>query len=115
MSKISGGGGNRDGAATAGETLAKLRDHFTEKERENEARHRGELSELRAAHQAELDKVRKDSQTRIESIRGEHAERVSQKDMHFQKEIESIRNIYQKRLIEARRGHDGKGDGSNES
>ncbi len=91
---------------TTGEVLAQLKDQYSQRERESETRHRGEVKDLRENQRTELDKVKTEAQKRIDEIQDESNLKLSQKDLDHQKEIESIKSIYTKRLAETRKPTD---------
>jgi hypothetical protein len=92
MSKISGD------RATNSEALAQLKDQFVQREHETENKHKGDVQELREAHRVELEKVRTESEKHIQDVQAESSVKLNQKDIQYQKEIESIKAIYAKRL-----------------
>jgi vacuolar-type H+-ATPase subunit E/Vma4 len=68
-----------------------------------ETRHKDEVAQLRGAHQSELDHVKTDTQKRIENIQEESNVKLNQKDVQYQKEIESMRTLYNRRIADAKR------------
>jgi DNA anti-recombination protein RmuC len=92
MSKISGD------RATNSEALAQLKDQFLQRERDHDARHKEDIQEIREAHKGELEKIKTDSEKRIQDMQEESSSKLNQKDVQYQKEIESIKAIYTKRL-----------------
>lgn len=94
MSSVSGSG-------SSGEATVKLQNVYKERERDLKANHRDEIRDLRAENQVELDAVRREARKRIESVQNESAEKLNEKDIQHQKEIESIKAIYSKRVADA--------------
>lgn len=83
--------------------LRQLRDHFANHERELEERHRGEIRELRDSHRVEMDQLRADSKKQIDELQQENSVKLNEKDLQHQKEIEAIKAIFTKRVMESAR------------
>jgi hypothetical protein len=92
MSSVAGSG--------SGETTSKLQAVYKERERDLKARHRDDIAELKAENHVEVEAVRRESRKRVEAVQNESAEKLSEKDIQHQKEIESIKSIYSKRMAE---------------
>jgi hypothetical protein len=88
---------------TRTEVLSQLKDQYEQRERENETRHRDEIRELRETHRAELDRVRAEAQKRVVDTQEESNVKLNQKDLQHQKEIESIKSLYSKRLSDSKK------------
>lgn len=91
MSKVSSGNNPSNS-----EALAQLKEQYMQRERDGEARHRDEVNELRVAHRAEIDKVRTESEKRLREVQDESNVKLNQKDMQYQKEIETLKSLYTK-------------------
>ncbi len=96
-SNVSGSGGS------GGDPAARLQALYNQKERDMEARHRDELRDLKAENQAEVDRLRRDAKKKIENVQQESVLKLSEKDIQHQKEIENIKQIYSKRVAEAKK------------
>lgn len=93
-----------NGKVLYSEALKALKDQYAARERELENKHREEIREIKAAHREEVDELRKESQNRIAKLQEENNIKLNQKDIQHQKEIESLRAMYNKRLLEAKKG-----------
>ncbi len=91
-------GGSGNGSASLGQ----LKDLYSEREKENDNRHRDEIREMKTEHATEIDKVRKESNGRIIAVQNETQTKLSAKDLQNQKEVEAIRSMYQRRLAESK-------------
>ena len=85
------------------DTLVQLRDLYKSRERDLETRHREEIKELRVQHQTQMDKLQGETRERVETLQAESNAKLSEKDLQHQKEIESIRSMYAKRLADAKK------------
>ncbi len=88
---------------TRTEVLSQLKDQYEQRQRENETRHRDEIRELRETHRTELDRVRAEAQKRVVDTQEESNVKLNQKDLQHQKEIESIKSLYSKRLSDSKK------------
>jgi hypothetical protein len=99
MAKIDGGG-------SSDTSIMQLKDMYQQRERESDIHHREELNELRDSHRVEIEKVRGESDVRVKNVQEEANAKLSQKDVQFQKEIEALRAMYQKRAGEGKKVSD---------
>lgn len=98
MAKISG-----SNSGSSADTLSQLKDQYQSREREIETRHREDVVTMNKNHETELNKLRQESQNRIQAVRDEADQKLSSKDMQHQKEIEALKTMYQKRVLEERK------------
>lgn len=94
MSKVSGG---------SADALAQLKEQYSVREREREDRHREEIREVREQHRAEIDKVRADTNKQVQTLHNDNSSKLNERDLQYQKEIESLRNLYSKRVSEGKK------------
>jgi hypothetical protein len=96
MSKI-------DAGKNAGETLQSLKDLYADRERDSESKHRTELSQIQKAHATEIESVRSEANARVKTAQESTSAKISEREMQFQKEIEAMRAMYQKRAGDSKK------------
>jgi hypothetical protein len=89
MSTISGGKG--------GDPLSKFKDLYAQKERDLEGRHREEIKELKEMHRSELERLQAENKKRVSAVQEEVSAKINQRDLQHQKEIDTLRSMYEKR------------------
>ncbi|HVK60419.1 MAG TPA: hypothetical protein VM432_02665 [Bdellovibrionales bacterium] len=97
MSKI-----GSDGKSSS-ETLEGLKSLYAQRERDAESKHRTDISELQKTHQTEIERMKQESNTRIKAMQEETSQKLSQRDLQNQKEIDAMRAVFQKRATEAKK------------
>jgi hypothetical protein len=91
-----------DKGSSAGDALSRLRDHYANRERENDQRHRNDIESLRATHKSEIESVRAETQKRVVSLQEENSIKLNEKDLLHKKEIEALKALYQKRVASSK-------------
>ncbi len=91
------------GSDSGKDALAGLRDLYSQREKEAEQKHKGEIGVLQKTHQTELAKVQVDADQKVRNLQEENATKLSKRDLQFQKEVEAVRAMYQKRAVEPKK------------
>lgn len=82
--------------------LVRQRDQYEARLREREAQAKAGFTELRRQHSEEI-KAQKDlSQGRYERLQREMSEKLNEKDESHRREIEELKALHQRRLLEAK-------------
>jgi hypothetical protein len=89
MSTISGGKGS--------DALSRFKDLYTQKERDLQSRHREEIKELKEMHRVELERLQAENKKRVSAAQEDASSKINQRDIKHQKEIETLRTMYDKR------------------
>lgn len=85
------------------DALASLKDLYENREKDMETKHRAQVNELQKSHRAEIEKVREDANLKVKTQQEETSTKLNQRDLQYQKEVEAVRAMYQKRATETKK------------
>lgn len=88
---------------SGGDALTGLKDLYSQREREAEAKHKSEIGELQKTHRTELERVQSDAHEKVRRLQEETATKLNKRDLQFQKEVEAMRAMYQRRAAEPKK------------
>lgn len=80
------------------EAIRRSRETYQNRETENAKKHGQQVKNLTESAQAELEKVKADHARQMEELKTKTREAITSRDMHYQKEIDEMREMHQKQI-----------------
>lgn len=83
--------------------VSRIKDYYTQRENDLQTKHRQTIEQSQKAHEEEVGRIKEESKNEIDSTITRMKEKLSEKDLKHQEEIEALRAMYQKKLEESKR------------
>lgn len=81
--------------------MARMKEFYTQKETDLRQSNRMEVENLKASHQTELESLKQTSKQELDVIRNRFGDKFSDREKQHVKEIEALKEIYEKKLRQA--------------
>ena len=91
-----GASATREGSPV--ENMRKLQDAYSEREVDQNKKHREELISVTENHREELQKVQDQHERTIRDFKSKADDTVTKQDMSYQKEIKDLKDMYNRRI-----------------
>ncbi len=83
--------------------VSRLKDYYTQREDTIEKKYQNTIEEMKKNHGEDIDRIQNQSSEAVQGLRSSMKEKLSAQDIKHQKEIESLKNLYQKNLEDSKR------------
>ena len=83
--------------------VGRLKEYYSQREADLQAKHKQAVEQTEKTHESVVNQVKEDSKQEIDATIGRMKEKLSEKDIKHQQEIENLRAMYQKKIEDAKR------------
>jgi len=82
--------------------VSRIKEYYTQRENDLQVKHKQTIEQNQKAHEDEVSRLKEDSKMEIDQTLNRMKEKLSDKDLKHQQEIEALRAMYQKKLEDAK-------------
>ncbi len=83
--------------------VSRLKEYYTQRENTIEKKYQNTIEEMKKNHGEDIDRIQNQSSEAVQGLRSSMKEKLSAQDIKHQKEIEGLKNLYQKKLEDSKR------------
>ncbi|MEK6774810.1 MAG: hypothetical protein AABY64_12780 [Bdellovibrionota bacterium] len=83
--------------------VGRLKEYYTQRESDLQAKHRQSIEQTEKSHESVVNQIKDESKQEVDATIGRMKEKLSEKDIKHQQEIENLRAMYQKKIEDAKR------------
>ncbi len=88
---------NRNGDAN------RIKEYYTQRENDLQTKHKQSIEQTQKAHEEEVGRIKEESKNEVDTTLSRMKEKLSEKDLKHQQEIEALRAMYQRKLEDAKK------------
>lgn len=88
------------GRSGGSDEVNQLKLNFAQREAQREKVHEDQVAKIRSEHEEQITHMRETAKSEMDELREKNQERFTEREKQYLRDIESIKAVYQKKLVE---------------